>query len=83
MIDDEVEQLKKVLRQITKLAVALRPVVATLEAGPAATKNHYGAYMSMLLTVDAGAMRNAMARALIEAGANNLGNLSSLTVVIQ
>jgi hypothetical protein len=65
----------EITKIIADLANDLRPAIAALETAPAATKNHYGAYMGIL---------NRMARtnknyakvavlAMIKAGANREG----------
>jgi hypothetical protein len=60
---------------VTELAADLRPSIAALEAAPAATKNHYGAYLGIIGRI---ANRNpaygkVAVLALIAAGANRQG----------
>jgi hypothetical protein len=65
----------EITKLIAELANDLRPAIAALEAAPAATKHHYGAYMGILNRI---ARKNkiyakAAALAMVKAGANREG----------
>jgi hypothetical protein len=65
----------QVAKLISEMADELRPSIAELEAAPAATMNHYGAYMGIIGRIakeDKGFAKVAVL-ALIAAGANREG----------
>ena len=66
---------------ISDMADKLRPTVNGIETSIKTTQHHYGAYMGLLSQFTDKAMREVMALALIQAGANKHGIASALSIL--
>lgn len=65
-----------------EIANSMKAIVADIEANVATTRNHYGAYMSLLIMFTDDASQRAMiAKALVLAGANEQGVTDALKAI--